>query len=171
MKIKTIVCCVLFFSSASAALASDVGFNLNLNVGNRHPVMAVPAPVVPAVVVPVPVVPTFAIPSPPVFLVPPNLGISVAIDIPYDMVYIDGFYYLHQGNEWHRGHHYNGPWTPVKHKHLPPKLRKYQYQEIVAYRDREAKRYHDRGRSHGRDSRSHGDEYYDDGRKQGRGRR
>jgi hypothetical protein len=172
MKIKIIVCCALAVSLASTAFAGDVGININLNVGNRRPALAIPAPPVPVVVVPAPPVPTFAIPRPPVFLVPPGLGVSVAIDIPYDMVFIDGDYYVHQGNEWHRGHHYNGPWTQVKHKHLPGKLRKYQYREIVAHRDREAKRYHDRGgRSRDRDHRAYADEYIEKGRGQGKGRR
>jgi hypothetical protein len=131
MKVTTTVCCIGILLATSAAQASDVGFNLNLNIGNRRPVYGVP--VVPA--------PAFMIPAPPVFLAPPGLGFSVAIDIPYDMVHIDGAYYVYHGDTWHRGSHYNGPWTPVRHEHLPYGLRKHKRHEIISYRDREYRHY------------------------------
>ena len=161
MKIKPIVCCALALLIASTtARAADVGFNLNLNVGNRTPV--IPIPVIPAP-------PAFFIPSPPVFLVPPGLGFSVAIDVPCDMVYIEGRYYLYDGGNWHMGRNYNGPWTPVGRKYLPHGLRKHKHQEIVSYRDREYRNYRKQGHggnSHGKGYRSVN--YEDD---QGRGQR
>jgi hypothetical protein len=140
MKIKPIICCALAILIASTAQAADVGFNLNLNVGNRSPVIPIP-------VIPRP--PAFMIPSPPVFLVPPGLGFSVAIDIPYDMVYIEGRYYLYDGGAWHMGRNYNGPWRPVSRKYLPYGLRKHKHQEIINYRDQEYRNY--RNRNHGND--------------------
>ncbi|MHB1399460.1 MAG: hypothetical protein ACYDAI_17515 [Trichloromonadaceae bacterium] len=104
--------------------ASDVGFNINLSLGNQ------PAP---RVVRAVPVV----IQEPPMFLYPPQLGFAVAIGIPYDVVYLDGRYYLYDDDIWHVSSRYNGPWQRVKHKHLPPGLRKHKYREIVEYRERE----------------------------------
>lgn len=104
--------------------ASDVGFNVNLSVGNQ------PAP---RVVRAAPVV----FEEPPVFLYPPRLGFAVAVDIPYDMVYIDGRYYLYQDDSWLTSPRYNGPWVVVHHDHLPRGLRKHRVREIVECRDRE----------------------------------
>jgi len=122
--------------------ASDVGFNINLSVGNQ------PAP---RVVRAVPVV----IEEPPMFLYPPQLGFAVAIGIPYDVVYLEGRYYLYDADIWHVSSRYNGPWVKVKHKHLPPGLRKHKYREIVECRDREYHSYrkashdgHYRGKTH-----------------------
>lgn len=104
--------------------ASDLGFNINLSVGNQ------PGP---QVVQALPVV----IEEPPVFLYPPQLGFAVAIGIPYDLVYLDGRYYMFRNDVWHVSSHYNGPWGQVKPKHLPRGLRKHPYRQIVECRDRE----------------------------------
>lgn len=127
----------LFLAAASPVLASsDVGFDVNINVGNR-PAVVVPAP--PVVVVPV--APRVVIEEPPVFIVPPGLGFYVGIDIPYDIFYISGRYYLWQDNYWYRAPHYRGPWTVVKYKHLPPGLRKHKLERIRYYRDDEYRVY------------------------------
>lgn len=131
MKIRNILCCTALLLTATTVEAADVGFNLNLNVGSRRPVYGLPAVSVP----------NFMIPAPPVFLAPPGLGLSIAIDIPYDMVYIDGLYYVYHGKNWHRGRHYNGPWTPVRGDLLPYGLRKHKHKDIVIHRDREYRRY------------------------------
>lgn len=131
MKIRTFFCCTALLLTTMTVEAADVGFNLNLNVGSRRPVYGVP--VIPA--------PSFMIPAPPVFLAPPGLGLSIAVDIPYDMVYIDGLYYVYHGKNWHRGRHYNGPWTPVRGDLLPYGLRKHKHKDIVIHRDREYRRY------------------------------
>lgn len=120
--------CLLLISAPLQA--SDVGFNVNLSIGNQ------PAPRVVHAVPVVHSVPVI-IEEPPVFLYPPQLGFAVAIGIPYDMVYIEGRYYLFSGDVWHVSSHYNGPWGKVKHKHLPPGLRNHKYRDIVESRDRE----------------------------------
>ena len=136
---KLFVLVPLFMAAASPALASsDVGFDVNINVGNRPPAVA-PAPY--------PVV----IEQPPVFIVPPRLGFYVGVDIPYDMFYISGRYYLYHGNSWYLAPDYNGPWRVVKYKSLPPGLRKHKLERIRSYRDDEyhvyaAERDHYRGR-------------------------
>ncbi len=121
---------------ASPLQASDVGFNINLSIGNQ------PAP---RVVRPVPVI----IEEPPVFLYPAQLGFAVAVGIPYDLIYIEGRYYLYDDDIWYVGSRYDGPWTVVKHKHLPPGLRKHKVKYIHDCRDREyhsyRKVYHDSG--------------------------
>lgn len=126
----------LFFATVSPSLAaSDVGFDVNINVGNR-PGVVIPAP--PAVVVPAPRV---VIEEPPVFITPPRLGFYVGVDIPYDIFYISGRYYLWQDNYWYRAPSYGGPWTVVNHRNLPPGLRKHNLERIHYYRDDEYRVY------------------------------
>lgn len=117
------------------ARAGNVGVNLNINVGNPAPVVIAPAGV--------PVVVT----EPPLFLVPPALGFSVAVGVPYDMFHIEGRYYLHRDNRWYRSHRYDGPWTVVVRDRLPPGLRKHRYEKIILVRDEEYHHYR-RDRDH-----------------------
>lgn len=122
-----------------ALFAGDVGVNLNINVGHPAPVIVAPAPV--------PVVVT----EPPLFLVPPTLGFSVAVGVPYDMFFVDGRYYVYKGSRWYSGRDYDGPWTVIVRDRLPPKLRKHRYEKIVLIRDEEYHHYRrDRDRYHGR---------------------
>ncbi|GLI39071.1 YXWGXW repeat-containing protein [Geobacter hydrogenophilus] len=127
----------LVLATASPLLAaSDVGFDVNINVGNR-PGVVIPAP--PAVVVPTPRV---VIEEPPVFIEPPRLGFYVGVDVPYDLFYISGRYYLWQDNHWYRAPHYRGPWNVVSYSNLPPGLRKHKLERIRYYRDDEYRVYH-----------------------------
>lgn len=103
--------------------------NVNVNVG-------VPA-------VPVPVPPPIVLPVPPEFILPPALGVYVAVDVPDDLFYFGGVYYLYRHDRWYRADYYNGPWRNVKHRHLPPGLRKHKYERIRYYRDVEYRRYRD----------------------------
>lgn len=125
--------------AVSPAQASDVGFDVNIRVGNQPP------PVVP---VPVPArVPVVVIEEPPVFLYPPELGFYVAVGVPYDIVFIQGTYYLFRDNVWYRAPHYSGPWVVTRHKHLPPGLRKHKFDRVRVIRDREF-RVFERDRDH-----------------------
>lgn len=132
---KVLALVSLLTVAASPALASsDVGFDVNINVGNR-PQVVVPAP-------PVAVVsPRVVIEEPPVFIVPPRLGFYVGVDVPYDIFLISGRYYLYDHDHWYRAPHYRGPWAPVKYKHLPPGLRKHKMERIRYYRDDEYRVY------------------------------
>jgi hypothetical protein len=136
---KTIV-----FATFAAALtvtpvqASNVGVDLNVRIGNQPPAVAVPVPA------PAPVV---VIEEPPLFLYPPGLGFYVAVGVPYDLLYFDNQYYLFRGNTWHRASHFNGPWVVVRHKHLPPGLRRHRIERIRVIRDDEFRVY-DRDRGH-----------------------
>jgi hypothetical protein len=125
-------------SAAQAVCASDVGVDLNIRIGNQPPAVAVPVPA------PAPVV---VIEEPPVFLYPPGLGFYVAVGVPYDLFFIDNHYYLYRGNAWHRARHYGGPWVEVRHKHLPPGLRRHRVERIRVIRDDEFRVY-DRDRGH-----------------------
>lgn len=133
---KVLALVSLLTAAASPALAApDVGFDVNINVGNR-PQVVVPAPP-PVVVAP----PRVVIEEPPVFIVPPRLGFYVAVDVPYDVFLISGRYYLYDNDHWYRAPHYRGPWVAVKHKHLPPGLRKHKLERIRYYRDDEYRVY------------------------------
>ncbi|CAG0949453.1 hypothetical protein GEOBC_00101 [Geobacteraceae bacterium] len=116
--------------------ASDVGFDVNINVGNQ-PRVVIPSPQ--PVVVSAP--PRVVIEEPPVFITPPRLGFYVGVDIPYDIFYISGRYYLWQDNYWYRAPHYRGPWAVVQYKSLPPGLRKHKLERIRYYRDDEYRVY------------------------------
>ena len=130
---------LLLLLAASVAQAADVGVGVNINVGNPPPVA------------PVYVNPPVVIEEPPVFVMPPALGFYVSVGVPYDMIFISDFYYLHRGDVWYRAPHYNGPWIVTPYKRLPPGIRKHRFDRIRYYRDREYRRYradetHYRGR-------------------------
>lgn len=132
----------LSLAAATPVLASsDVGFDLNINIGNRPRVAAVPVAAGPSVV----------IDEPPLFIVPPQLGFYVGVGVPYDIFMIGNFYYLHSGNGWYRSRDYRGPWGSVGYRGLPPGLRKHRLDRIRYYRDDEYRHYeHDRERYRGR---------------------
>jgi YXWGXW repeat-containing protein len=136
---KTIVLATLAAAlTVTPVQASNVGVDLNVRIGNQPPAVAVPVPA------PAPVV---VVEEPPLFLYPQGLGFYVAVGIPYDLFYIDNRYYLFRGNVWHSAPHYNGPWVVVKHKHLPPGLRRHRIERIRVVRDDEFRVY-DRDRRH-----------------------
>lgn len=107
--------------AAAPAMAGNVAWGVNLNLG--FPVQQV------------------AIEQPPAFIVPPELGFSVAVGIPYDVVYIDSQYYAYRGNHWYCGQRYNGPWKSVGYRYLPTQLRRYPIKQIRYARDMEYRRH------------------------------
>ncbi len=135
MKKRFMLFCAAALSVPMSALA---GVNVNVNLG-------IPAPVVVAAP------PAVVFASPPLFLVPPSLGIYVGVGIPYDIVYVDNFYYLNYRNAWYRSNHYNGPWAGVRQERLPLVVRRQGVEYIRVRRDREYQGYrrdldHYRGR-------------------------
>ena len=109
--------------SNSQAANVDVGININLGV--------------PAVV----------IASPPDFLLIPALGLHVSIGSPYDLFYLDGYYYQFNKNRWYRSNHYQGPWGYVERGKLPKHFRKHEYRQMLDRRDRDYREYNkDRGK-------------------------
>lgn len=129
---------IILFVSASVAGAADVGFDLNINVGNQPRQVAVPPP---PVMVPVPVPPPVVMEEPPMFIAPSSLGFYAAVGVPYDLFYVSGAYYLYRGNGWYQAPRYNGPWVGVSYRRLPPGLRRHKFEKIRHYRDEEYRMY------------------------------
>jgi len=131
---KRILFCLALVASlpASHAFASNVDFNIGINIGNRPPAV-VPVPVPPPP--PVAYAPPIVIEEPPLFIEPPELGFHVAVGIPYDVFYVGANYYLCKGNVWYSAPHYNGPWVVTRYKTLPWKLRRYPFEKVRYYRD------------------------------------
>ncbi|HEY6007289.1 MAG TPA: hypothetical protein VIU40_03135 [Geobacteraceae bacterium] len=156
-KTVIIASCAALVLAATSALAADFGLNMNINVGEPpRPAPAAPAPVpVPATPpAPLPVsrgpVP-FVIEEPPTFIAPPNLGFYTAVGVPYDLFYVGSTYFICRDNAWYRGRTYNGPWSPVAYRDLPPGLRRQRVERVRSIRDVEYARYRDdRERYHGK---------------------
>ena len=94
--------------------------------------------------------PPIDISQPPDFIYPPELGFGVAVDVPYDMFFLDGVYFIYRGGGWYRASSYGNGWVKVRQRELPPQLRRYRISKIHAYRDREFRVYsRDRDHYHG----------------------
>ncbi len=120
------------------AFASNVDFNVGINIGNRPTAVPVPVPVPPPPVYqPAPVYqePVVEIDEPPMFIEPPELGFHVAVGIPQDLFFFNNSYYLCQGNVWYISPYYRGPWQVVRYKAIPSVLRRHPYAKIRHYRD------------------------------------
>jgi len=126
-KLLAVAFAVALFHTVSLAQADE--FSFNINVGGPPVVLS----------------------QPPDFLYPPELGFGVAVGVPYDMYYFDGLYFIYRGGGWFRTSSYGGNWIKVRHRDLPPELRRYKIAQIHQYRDREYRSYtkdrdHYRGR-------------------------
>jgi hypothetical protein len=108
-----------------------------------------PPPPPPVVVSPAP--PQVVFTAPPRYIYSPALGFYVAVDTPYDAVFLDGRYYLWSNGFWYTAPYYNGPWIVARTGRIPPPLHRFGYKEIRRYRDYEYHAYlHDRGHYRGR---------------------
>lgn len=170
---KKVIAAAFVLVVAGAATA-QAGVNLHLNIG--VPVAA--APMTPfEVAASYPTVPSqLVLEEPPRFIYSPNLGFYVSVGIPHDIAYIDHGYYLYRGGYWYLAPSYQGPWSLVRQRRLPPELRRHRYEQIRHFRDREYRAYvRDRGHYRGawyRPSGGHalkrGDHRDDRGREHGR---
>jgi hypothetical protein len=127
-KFLTVASAVVLFGTASMAQAGGISFNIN--VGG----------------------PTIVISQPPDFIYPAELGFGVAVGVPYDMFYNNGIYYVFRGGGWYQTSAYGGSWIKIRHRELPPELRRYKIERIHAFRDREYRAY-SRDRDHYRGKR------------------
>jgi hypothetical protein len=66
-----------------------------------------------------------------------DLGFSVAVGSPYDIVYYGNLYYLNQNGLWYRSSDYRGPWMNVRENQLPPTIRIHRLDDIRRFRDTE----------------------------------
>ena len=154
---------VILISSAQGVHASNIGVDLNINIGNQprqvivaEPVYAPPAPVVV-------VDPVYAPPAPVVlvehdvdFIFPQSLGFYVAVGVPYDLFYLRNSYFMFSDGRWLRAPSSRGPWVVQRYRDLPPTLLRHRLERVREYRDREYGVYrrdrdHYRGRHFRRD--------------------
>jgi uncharacterized protein YcfJ len=120
--------------------------------GNQVPAMApapaapvvesAPPPLPPAPVVVSPAPPQVVFGAPPRFIYSPALGFYVTVDTPYDVVYLNGQYYLWRNGFWYAAPYYNGPWVVVRAGRVPPPLHRFGWKEIRRYRDYEYHEFH-----------------------------
>ena len=90
---------------------------------------------------PVPVI----VQAPPQMLFLSDPGVYVAVGIPYDVFFIGGRYYYLHGKNWFWGPGYDGPWTYVEYRTLPPGLRKHKVVRLREYREQEYRVYRVQG--------------------------
>jgi hypothetical protein len=125
----------LVIAISSAASAREGG-NVNLNINVGAPVIAEPAPP-----------PRVVLRAAPRFIFLPFLDMYVSVGIPYDIVYIDGSYYLYEDGYWYRAPFYDGPWVLVEFSRLPGPLHRHRLEQIRHHRDDEFSRF-EREREH-----------------------
>lgn len=87
----------------------------------------------------------------PQFIYSPDLGMYVAVGVPYDLVYTGNEYFYFYGGRWFHGPYYNGPWAFAPRRLYPPVFLRFRIGDVRHFRDQEFRRYeHDRGHYGGR---------------------
>jgi len=87
----------------------------------------------------------------PQFIYSPQLGMYVAVGVPYDLVFDGREYYYFHGGRWYRGPYYDGPWGFVSARAYPTVFVRYRIDGIRRFREAEFRRYqHDREHFNGR---------------------
>jgi hypothetical protein len=104
--------------------------------------VAPPPPPPPAPMVAYPAPPQVVFSAPPRFIYSPHLGFYAAVETPYDVVYLDGHYYLWSKGFWYAAPYYTGPYVVVQGGRVPPPLHRFGWKEIRRYRDSEFGEYH-----------------------------
>lgn len=84
---------------------------------------------------------SFVIDSRPNFIMLTQQGFSVAVGSPYDIVFYNNRYYINQNGSWYRSSSYRGPWSFIKTKHLPSRIRRHRLDDIRRFRDTEYSRH------------------------------
>jgi hypothetical protein len=153
MKKVSIIIAVAMISASSAAYASNVGVDLNVQIGNPPPppVIIRESPPPERIIVREEPASRIIIEDDVDFIYPSQLGFYVGVGIPYDLFFLNNFYFTYRDGYWFRAHNHRGPWVQVERRQLPPGLRKYRLEKIRYYRDHEYKAYerehdHYRGR-------------------------
>jgi hypothetical protein len=107
----TILAAAVMLASVPA-LASSSSFGVTVNLGLPLPVMPV-VPVAPA----------------PLMVLPSGPGMSLAMGVPYDLVYYSNRYYARQEGRWYCSGRSAGPWQPITWRYLPERVR-YRYEPV-----------------------------------------
>jgi hypothetical protein len=98
--------------------------------------------------------PQYAQPAPvyvqqaPQFVYSPQIGMYVAVGVPYDLVYTGSEYFYYYGGYWYRGPYYNGPWVFATRAYFPPALLRFNIGYIRYYRDYEFRQWRLHGRGY-----------------------
>ena len=122
----------LALAIAISSAPTREGGNVNLNIGTPAVAEAAPRVVLRAA---------------PRFIFSPFLGMYVSVGIPYDIMYIDGSYYLYDDGYWYSAPFYDGPWVLVEFSRLPGPLHRHRLEQIRHHRDEEFGRF-EREREH-----------------------
>lgn len=122
-----------FLLCASASVYAEVNFDVNA----RLPVTVLSGQPPPAIVDPELAPPVVVMQKPPRLIYSSELGYYVAVDTPYEMVYIDNSYYVHRHGRWFVSSVYNAAWIAVELQSFPDRLRRYDWAQIRRYRDHE----------------------------------
>lgn len=151
----------LLLLGISTANASNVGVDVNLQIGNPPPppqvIIRESAPPPTRVIVREAEPPsrTIIIEDDVDFIYPSQLGFYVGVGVPFDLFFLNNFYFTYRDGYWYRAHNHRGPWVEVQRRHLPPGLRKHKLDRIRYYRDHEYRLYErDRDHYRGRHTRS-----------------
>jgi len=84
----------------------------------------------------------------PQFIYSPQLGMYVAVGVPYDIVYTGNEYFYWYGGRWYHGPYYNGPWAFTPRAYYPPALLRFRIGYIRHYRNYEYRQWQRHGRNY-----------------------
>jgi hypothetical protein len=90
--------------------------------------------------------PSFVIDRRPDFIELRDMGFSVSVGSPYDIVSYGNLYYLNQNGLWYRSSDYRGPWISIRSSQLPSRIRRHRFEDVRRYRDTEYRNNEDRRR-------------------------
>jgi hypothetical protein len=160
MKINAMLLGIVGLGLTAALAHAEVGVDFDIHLGNRS------EPPPPVVVGP----PAIVVGTPPELVFVSDIGIYVAVGIPYDLFFQDNVYYYHVNGVWYRSASYGGPWVQAVYRGLPPGLQRHRIEKIREFREhawadyrehgehykgkhfraKEAHEMHGRGEGHGR---------------------
>ena len=99
--------------------------------------------------------PAFVIDTRPNFINVPNLGFSVSVGGPQDVISYNNRYYVNHNGLWYVSYNFRGPWVVITEGRLPRQIRRHRWEEIRSFRDVEYRRHegrnnHDHNNPNGR---------------------
>jgi hypothetical protein len=92
--------------------------------------------------------PPVSIDQAPQFIYSPQLGMYVAVGVPYDLVYTGNEYFYWYGGRWFHGPYYNGPWAFATRAYYPPALLRFRIGYIRHYGNYEYRQWQRHGRNY-----------------------